>query len=1856
MSSIKIYPPNQLPAEGINDVQFEIWCEQMEVYLEIETKFRKFLPGGKYDTWTPAEQDEKRILTPKGTDTADSLPDTRRELRQFITIVAKYVHQDYYHPIIRHSTSLKWIYKKIREDLNLQQQGIHFFNILDISWDVTEQTTPIGLYNQYRGMIIGNLAKKDDRIEWKNETLTSDEKLTPSHEDLILMNVLQILHPKLPAYIKEHYAHKIGQQKRLMDYKTEILTKAKQYIQEIESPQVATAVVTDDAQCNFMSAPRNSTRPTFRKQQQYPRKFQNNHQPRSFKPASNNQPTPFCRVCQLSGQPRNVFTSHYLGQSTCPSLSSKDKDMLTTRLSQQLGSINLEEEEDDVAREYGYGDDLQLQQQVKSSKSINEDNTFLTNDLNSENNSDFSLTATCSYIQPIATQTLTVQDVNNKDIHLDLDSGATVSYVKLSTVLSHGFQIKPNTQLSNLADGKTKMAAMGEIKETFYRNSWSVKFHAIVSKDLHCDFVAGNNFIKENAIIQDFNAKTITVHKKYTVSETSKSLILPTQPNNLVLQNNHLNVILPGQDVKIPVPHANNTMLAIQPFFQNKQTKWPIPQICKVKNGAIVINSNSKEPVQVKHAAKIQIRTVSDQQQDNDQIIYNTTDDTNNIDNTDKIEVNKEDINAEILRYVHDIHQTYKDVFNDDLSIGYNHRYGKHIAKLNWASPSRPSASKIQHINYDHETKGLLQEVCDDLTNKGVLGIPQDNDVIIQYCSPSFLVRKQKAKNKSKTDLTKSDVRLVVNFTKINDYLKNLPTSVVKPKDIFSQLGKWNYIVAMDLHSGFFQNHMSCDDAQWLGITTPFGGLRYLKRSGQGLIGQSEELDEMLFRVLGHEMKEGKVARIADDIYIGGRDPKETANNYNQVLKKLQVANIKISASKTKVFLKSIDVLGWVWKQGGYLSPSPHRVNALKNTKQQDIINVKDMRSWLGLYKTLLPASPNLTLILNPFDLEVADKESKEPIQWNRDLIQQFKLATDAVDDLQTLYLPHPEDQLLIEVDAAKVPPGIGHTVYAIKEGKKLPVAFHSVKLDNNHAKWMACELEALAFSTAISSEYDKLKECKKPVIISPDSKPVADSIKMIQKGQYSSSPRMQSIINNVNRIPIIVQLASGKSKQNISSDFQSRNPSSCTTQHCSVCNFVNETSDSVLIPTAINSADPEIIMDNKKAWNTIQDQQKACREAKYLLKSGKIPNKQSGKIFSEIRRLVAIAKVDKDNLLVVPSKPNKYSSKQQDLTVIPQTHLPALLWQIHNNLQHPTKAQLKANFDKLFYSVGLMAALEKLYEDCFYCASQKKIPNIVSHHTMTEAAAPGIMFHADVIKRQAQCIFTIRDHFSSLSAAKIIRNESHQELRKALIDTIVPLKLTGECTVKVDNATGFLPLIERKDPELSKLKIVVTPTDVFNKNGNAVIDKGCFELEQELKRIEPDGRAISNTTLQSAIIMLNSRLRRKGQISALEIHFNRDMNTGQNLNLDYAELRKQQIDTREKQNIKHNQKVKPDSNDTKLPEAGDIVVIKQKPDKHKANDVFLVSDRQEKNIQLQRIIHPHSSQANIRNKAYSTTVDRVHLTKQCHIPRIIPPTKSTKPKSIWNPIRTVDYDEEDDDDCDTKVITEDAVPIDQPHNIHIRPQNITPQRPHIYEQLETNLSAKRQKATENLRRLNSLEDLEIQTPPPSQQIEQVEVNQEQQPQKRVQRAVTVATNAKIYATYHRPSKTKPLPQIDGAVTDSDAVTESDTASPENVKPVHRRSSTNDQLLDETNQSDSSADWDYSDIVALPDHNMIFDSPNLDCTFMQPPLNLSLTDTAFQNDRVYTYNSLLASISSSRNLSSDYNPAEASRKKEDANQ
>ena len=164
---------------------------------------------------------------------------------------------------------------------------------------------------------------------------------------------------------------------------------------------------------------------------------------------------------------------------------------------------------------------------------------------------------------------------------------------------------------------------------------------------------------------------------------------------------------------------------------------------------------------------------------------------------------------------------------------------------------------------------------------------------------------------------------------------------------------------------------------------TPFSGLRVLARSGQGLLGQSEELDELMAKVLGLEIKEGRAIKIQDDVIIGGDTQLEAARNYIGILEKLYLANLRAEPGKTIIFPKSADISGWIWEKGGFLKVSPHCRSSLLNTKEEDIKTVRDMRSFIGLYKTLHIATPAMTRFVTPLEDTVQGLQSGDKYQWN---------------------------------------------------------------------------------------------------------------------------------------------------------------------------------------------------------------------------------------------------------------------------------------------------------------------------------------------------------------------------------------------------------------------------------------------------------------------------------------------------------------------------------------------------------------------------------------------------------------------------------------------------------------------------------------------------------------------------------------------------------------------------------------------------------------------------------------------------------------------------------------------------------
>ena len=189
-------------------------------------------------------------------------------------------------------------------------------------------------------------------------------------------------------------------------------------------------------------------------------------------------------------------------------------------------------------------------------------------------------------------------------------------------------------------------------------------------------------------------------------------------------------------------------------------------------------------------------------------------------------------------------------------------------------------------------------------------------------------------------------------------------------------------------------------------------------------------------------------------------------------------------------------------------------------------------------------------------------------------------------------------------------------------------------------------------------------------------------------------------------------------------------------------------------------------------------------------------------------------------------------------------------------------------------------------------------------------------------------------------------------------------MRRPGPIYVTVDNCPGFQNLINKKHDDLANLKIKFIKTDEINKNANAIVDRGCRELEDELKRLEPEGDQITTSILKLAILNLNAKLRRKGCISAYEINTSRDQYTGENLKLNDGILRQNQLLTRK-------QIINASENNVYV---GDTVRIKNKNDKHKANEAFLVTERDGDHIEMQKIAHPIANKpTKLMGKIYRT-------------------------------------------------------------------------------------------------------------------------------------------------------------------------------------------------------------------------------------------------------------------------------------------
>ena len=397
-------------------------------------------------------------------------------------------------------------------------------------------------------------------------------------------------------------------------------------------------------------------------------------------------------------------------------------------------------------------------------------------------------------------------------------------------------------------------------------------------------------FMIDNDISVRPKTGEIKVHNKYTVFQTNM-LMSPPQIKALELKSITVKppkkVVFPAfipmwrsltfqsietkQDgsilsVILPIEYKNEKVVLVQSREENDNDEWPPTQLCEVSNGSISIQNVTEKVILIPkdvHVLDIQPTEsilASEIVSTSAPIELSAKSSTGvslwlineGIKNAKSIDISRAPVQLhEKLKLAH---LQYADVFTPDLTNGYNGFSGRHYVKLQFADENKPQMSKCHVPKWAGKNDHIKQKKMDSLESQGVLVDPYKHNIPIKLISPSFLKIKVRAKDKELEDCDISEIRWIISPSQLNPYLRQLQTNNTTKEDLFIFKSEKPFCIEFDLHDGYFQNHVHKDDWGYLAVETPFKGIRVLTRSGQGLLNQEIEMDQLLTKILGQEI------------------------------------------------------------------------------------------------------------------------------------------------------------------------------------------------------------------------------------------------------------------------------------------------------------------------------------------------------------------------------------------------------------------------------------------------------------------------------------------------------------------------------------------------------------------------------------------------------------------------------------------------------------------------------------------------------------------------------------------------------------------------------------------------------------------------------------------------------------------------------------------------------------------------------------------------------------------------------------------------------------------------------------------
>ena len=218
---------------------FEAWRQNIQYILSLYPNFAVFLlEETKWLRKTPTfplrgfENDGEDVLAANRRTAAQKLTHLELMLGQ----IANYCPVISRNIIVKNTTSVKGTWQAIRAHYGFQSTGAHFLEFNSIRLEPDER--PEDLYQRILSFIEDSLLKANDNIQHHGQSVSSNEELTSTLENLIVLNWLRLMHTDLPALVKQRYGTEL-RSKTLASIKPEISKALDSLLEEIESTNEA---------------------------------------------------------------------------------------------------------------------------------------------------------------------------------------------------------------------------------------------------------------------------------------------------------------------------------------------------------------------------------------------------------------------------------------------------------------------------------------------------------------------------------------------------------------------------------------------------------------------------------------------------------------------------------------------------------------------------------------------------------------------------------------------------------------------------------------------------------------------------------------------------------------------------------------------------------------------------------------------------------------------------------------------------------------------------------------------------------------------------------------------------------------------------------------------------------------------------------------------------------------------------------------------------------------------------------------------------------------------------------------------------------------------------------------------------------------------------------------------------------------------------------------------------------------------------------------------------------------------------------------------------------------------------------